>query len=372
MPSAPPNTRSLRSDNNAGLCPEAAHAIIACASGHAVGYGDDHYTARAVSAIRKLFGDNTEVFFVATGTAANTLAIASLTEPWQSVLCHHEAHWAEDESTAPERFTGCRTSVIHPSGPQPSKLTPADIERAADASRGGVHQPAPGALTISNATEFGTIYTPDEIRALCDTAHALDRIVHIDGARFANAVAHLAATTGAKPAEICRAMTADAGLDALSLGGTKAGMALGEAVVFFPNEFNRRDGRFDRAVRAFPYLRKGAGHLLSKHRFVTAPFAAMLESGAWVGHAAHANATAQRLAQGLTDLGYPIAHPVESNAVFVTLTTTQHERLTARGHGYYLFGPQKNRLARLMCSFDTTTEDIDAFLNDANDARDLD
>ncbi|MCB9838557.1 MAG: threonine aldolase [Phycisphaeraceae bacterium] len=362
-----PSPRSLRSDNNAGLCPQAAHALIACATDHTVGYGDDQYTARAVAAIRTLFGSDAEVFFVATGTAANTLAIAALTEPWQAVLCHHEAHWAEDESTAPERFTGCRTVPIHPAGDSPSKITPEDVERAADASRGDVHQPAPGALTISNATEFGTTYTPEEVRDLCDAAHRLDRIVHIDGARFANAVAHLTTTTGAKPADICRAMTSEAGLDALSLGGTKAGMALGEAVVFFPNEFNTKDGRFDRAVRAFPYLRKGTGHLLSKHRFVTAPFVAMLESGAWVRHAATANGLAAHLAKGLTALGYRIEHPVESNAVFVTLTQRQHEQLTARGHGYYCFGPQRNRLARLMCSFDTTPDDINAFLQDANE-----
>ena len=366
--------RSLRSDNNAGLCPEAARAIIDCAQGgHAIGYSDDDHTATAIAAIRNLFGDSTEVFFVATGTAANTLAIAALTEPWQSVLCHHEAHWAEDESTAPERFTGCRTITIRPAGAEASKLTPADIHCAAAASRGDVHQPAPGALTISNATELGTVYTPDEIKALCDAAHALDRIVHLDGARFANAVAHLAATTATDPAQLCKAMTTDAGVDAMSLGGTKAGMALGEAVLFFPNDFNQQDNRFARAVHAFPFLRKGTGHLLSKHRFITAPFAAMLESNAqtcaqtnaWITHATHANAMAQRLAAGLTKLGYPIKHPVESNAVFTTLTQQQHDLLTAKGHGYYLFGPRKNRLARLMCSFDTTEQDIEAFLKDA-------
>lgn len=368
MPSAP-NTpqRSLRSDNNAGLCPEAAQALIDCAQGHAVGYSDDEHTDRAVAAIRNLFGAQAEVFFVATGTAANTLALASFTEPWMAVLCHHEAHWAEDESTAPERFTGCRTSVIHPAGNTTSKITPADVERAADASRGDVHQPAPGALTISNATEFGTVYTTNEIKALCDTAHALDRVVHIDGARFANAVAHQMQATGQDAATICQAMTTGAGLDALSLGGTKAGLALGEAIVFFPNEFNQKNGRFDRALRSFPYLRKGTGHLLSKHRFVSAPFAAMLETGAWVRHAAHANAMAQTLATGLRELGYPIEHDVQSSAVFATLTQQQHEQLTARGHGYYLFGPQKNRLARLMCSFDTTAEDVESFLKDAAD-----
>jgi len=362
-------TRSLRSDNNAGLCPEAARALIDCAPGHAIGYSDDDCTAHATAAIGNLFGEQTEVFFVATGTAANTLSIAAFTEPWQTVLCHHEAHWSEDESTAPERFTGCRTAPIHPAGDDPSKITPDDIQRAAQASRGDVHQPAPGAITISNATEFGTVYTPAEIKLLCHTAHALGRIVHIDGARLANAVAHIAQTTGDDPATICRAMTTDAGVDALSLGGTKAGMALGEAVCFFPNDFNKQGDCFARAVHAFPFLRKGTGHLLSKHRFVTAPFAAMLDSDAqtcpWIKHATHANKMAQQLASGLTNLGYPIAHNVEANAVFVTLTQAQHDHLTAKGHGYYLFGPQKNRLARLMCSFDTTPEDIEAFLEDA-------
>jgi len=370
---APNNQRSLRSDNNAGVCPEAASAIMDCAQGHAVGYGDDEFTSRAVGAVRTFTSDRAEVFFLATGTAANTLAVAALTEPWQTVLCHHESHWAEDESTAPERFTGCRTVTVHPADGS-SKITPDDLRAAAGTSRGDVHQPAPGAVTVSSATEFGAVYTPDELRALADTAHELGRVLHLDGARLANAVARVAQQTGGTPAAVCRAMTGGAGVDAVSFGGTKAGMALGEAVVFIPNHFNQQDGRFERAVRAFPYLRKGTGHLLSKHRIVSAQFAAMLDTDAngacpWTAHATHANAMAARLAEGLRRLGYPIDHPAEANAVFVTLTKSQHEGLTSRGHGYYLFGPQQNHLARLMCSFDTAAEDIESFLRDAADLR---
>jgi len=347
--------RTFRSDNNAGLCPEALQAILdANDDFHEVGYGDDSYTQRAVAAFSQIFGTQVSVWFVATGTAANTLAIASLTQPWEQVLCHVHSHYNDDESTAPERIAQCRVTAIHTAD---TKLVPEDIEKAALNSRGDVHQPQPGVLTISNTTEFGTVYTPDEIKALCEIAHAKGYRVHMDGARFANAVAAL----GCDP----KALTIDAGLDALSFGGTKNGLAFGEAVLFFP----QGDGAiFERAVQAFPFHRKSTGHLLRKHRFVSAPFAATLSDGSWLRHAQHANAMAAQLAAGLADLGIQPRFPVQANSVFVTLPPSVDRALRDKGHGYYPFGDPAAKLSRLMCSFNTRPQDVQALLADIAEA----
>ncbi len=352
---------TFRSDNNAGICSEALEAINEAATGSAVGYGDDEPTARAVAAFRTIFGENTHVFFVATGTAANGLAIASLARPWQRLLCYEQSHLNEDESTAPERFTSCRLTTVTPAQEWSSKLTPSDLRRAGVAARGDVHQPHPGVFSFSNATEFGEVYTEDEAKALCDAAHELGYRVHVDGARFANAVAARAHATGRSPEEIARALTVDAGVDALSFGGTKNGLALGEAVLFFPREGG---AIANAAAHDFPFHRKATGHLLSKHRYISAPFARTLETGAWVTHAAHANAMNRRLAQGAQELGYELAFPADANTIFIRMTPEQHEALQARGHGYYPFGPASWNIYRLMCAFDTRTEDVDALISD--------
>lgn len=361
--------RTFRSDNNAGLCPEAMQAIQdANDHSHVMGYGDDAWSARAVDAFKAIFGEDTGVFFVATGTAANTLAIASLTQPWEQVLCHAHSHYNDDESTAPERLTHCRTVQIHPGnggdggdagagGNRGSKIMPEDLARAASKSRGDVHQAQPGVLTISNTTEFGTVYSPAEVQALCVMAHDAGYRVHMDGARFANAVAAL----GCDPREL----TVDAGLDALSFGGTKNGLAFGEAVLFFP----QGDGAVRRrACETFPFHRKGTGHLLSKHRFVSAPFAATLADSTWLRHASHANAMAKRLGEGLAAMGLTPRFAVEANAVFVTLPDRVDRALRAAGHGYYGFGEPEWNLSRLMCSFNTDAADVDALLEDARSA----
>ena len=348
--------RTFRSDNNAGLTPEALQAVMAANDrSHEIGYGDDSYTQSAVEAFKKVFGPETAVFFVATGTAANTLAIASLTEPWQQVICHAHSHYNDDESTAPERLTHCRIAAIHPD-PFSTKLAPGDIERAAN-SRGDVHQPQPGVVTISNTTEFGTVYTPAEIKAICEAAHRMGYRVHMDGARFANAVAAL----NCDPREL----TADAGVDALSFGGTKNGLALGEAVVFFEQDDAET---FSRAVKSFPFHRKGTGHLLSKHRFVSAPLAATVADGSWLRHARHANAMAGELAAGLQKLGLRARFPVEANGVFLTIPPQVDAALQKKGHGYYPFGDRQWNLRRLMCSFDTTSEDVQGLLADVESA----
>ncbi len=370
--------RTFRSDNNAGVCPEALDAMLAAArDDHAMGYGGDGATDRAVAAFRALLGDSARVFFVGTGTAANTLAIAAMTRPWQRVLGHAHSHWNDDESTAPELFTGCRTTLIHTEALQRgSRLTPDDIRRAGAATRGDVHQPQPGVLTISNPTEFGEAYTPEQTAALAREAHALGYRLHVDGARFANAVAASLSAKGIDPARAsasdaanaARALSADAGVDALSFGGTKNGLALGEAVVFFDQPGPTR-GAGAQAAHDFPYLRKRAGHLLSKHRFVSAPFAATIESGAWLRHAAHANAMAARLAEGLRGIEVAAVFPVDVNAVFVRLPPHIDAALKAAGHGYYGFGDPAWGVSRLMCSFDTTAADVDALLADARTAR---
>ena len=348
------HTRGFRSDNNAGLCPEAEAALTAANDAtHREGYGDDAYTDQAVEAFRALFDDDVEVFFVATGTAANVLAIAALTDPWQQVLCHRHSHYAEHESTAPERITGCRTRVI--GAPGADRIAPGDLSGLSAFEPGDVHEVQPGVLTLTNASELGTVYDPAALRSLSERAHALGYRVHVDGARFANAVAAL----GCDPREI----TTLAGIDALSFGGTKNGLAFGEAVVLFHQGAQQR-----RAAKRFPYLRKSTGHLISKHRFLAAPFTAALRDGAWLRHAAHANAMAARLADGLAALGVAPVHPVETNGVFVRLPPAIDRAVRAAGYGYYPFGDPNDGISRLLCSFDTQAEEVDDFLATARSA----
>lgn len=335
------------SDNSSGLCPEALDAIIQVRGGRAVAYGDDAETARAIGAFRRLFGE-VDVFFVPTGSAANTLALASLTRPWQRILCDEYSHLANDESTGPELQTGCRVVPVMAQG---HKLAPADLYDRDSTLLRGVHHPAPGAVTISNPTEFGEVYTPEEVAALAAASHDLGYRIHVDGARFANAVAAL----GCDP----RALTVDAGIDALSFGGTKNGLALGEAVLLFPGQAHRD------AVSSFPVLRKRAGHLLSKHRYVSAPFAAVLEDGAWVRHATRANDMAARLSGGLRDAGFPSRFRTEANGVFVSLPQQVRDGLEAAGWGFYPFGDPGWDLSRFMTSFDTDADRVDALVRDA-------
>jgi threonine aldolase len=342
--------RTFRSDNNSGICPEAFAALEEANADHVNGYGDDHWTEQAVAAFYRLFGSDAAVYLVATGTAANVLALAALTEPWQQIICHTRSHYNDDESTAPERVTHCRAVPLHAAT---SKLTAEDVYRICANGRGDVHQPAPGAVTLSNSTELGEVYTPDEVRAICEVAHEHGYRIHMDGARFANAVAAL----GVEPAVLTR----EAGIDALSFGGTKNGLAFGEAIVFFPQGDG---GAYRRAVDTIEFHRKGFAHLLSKHRFVAAPFARTLSDGAWLRHAGHANAMARRLSAGFTALGLRLGYPTEANGVFVHLPDAVYHGLTERGHGFYPFGEAGSDLYRLMCSFDTTADDVDAFLRD--------
>lgn len=339
------------SDNGAGLCPEALDALVAAAEGFTPAYGDDEATARAERAIKDVVDVDAHVFFVVNGTAANTLAIASLTNRWERILCEQWAHLNQDESTAPEQLTGTRVTTMDLRG---GKVTPDALQVAVAATAHGVHHPAPGVVSITNTTEHGEVYTPEEVAAVAVTAHDLGYRVHVDGARFANAVAAL----GCSPREL----TADAGIDALSFGGTKNGLGLGEAVVLFGEAGAA-------AAERFPWVRKGAGHLLSKMRYVTAPFAATLESGAWLRHAAHANEMATLLAEGFEDAGLPSRFPSDANAVFVSLDDDTVAGLRARGWQFHMMGDPGWRQYRFMASFATTTERVDDLIADVDQVR---
>ncbi len=332
--------RQFASDTYAGLCPEALAAISQANPGHAPAYGDDPWTARAVERLREVFETDCAIFFVATGTAANALALAALCQSYHSVLCHADAHIQTDECGAPE-YAAKGIKLIPVAGAA-GKLDPEAVRRAA-AQRRDVHSHKPGVLSLSQATEAGTVYGVEEVAALAESARALGLRVHMDGARFANALA----TLGVEP----KALTWQAGVDVLCLGGTKNGLAAGDAIVFF-----------DRALaEGFEYRRKQAGHLMAKMRFVAAPWVAVLESGAWLRNARHANALARRLEQELCGVvGLRVLHPVQANAVFVEMPPPWAEGLRRRGwHFYTIAGGE-----RLMCSWDTEAADIDALVND--------
>jgi threonine aldolase len=333
---------SFASDNTAGMTPEALAAFNAANAGLVPSYGHDEWTRRAQDLVRGVFETDCAVFFVFNGTAANALALSALCRSYHRVICHHAAHVDTDECGAPEFFTG-GAKVIPLAGPG-GKLAPADVERAA-LKRPDVHYPKAGALSLTQSTEWGTVYSPDEVRALCAVAKKHGLAVQMDGARFANAAAALAAR-GCRPADF----TWRAGVDVLSFGGTKNGMHTTEAVVFFNPEH----------AREFDYRVKQSGQLASKQRFAAAQWTGMLETGAWLRHAAHANAMAQRLAAALRP--WPqirfIAEP-EANGVFVEMPGAAAEALWARGWHFYRFIGENG--FRLMCSWATAPETVDRF-----------
>ena len=335
--------RHFASDNNAGICPEVFAALAEANGPHAPGYGDDPWTRRAEALFREVFEMDCEVFFVFNGTASNCLALWSLCDSFHGVICHRHSHIETDECGAPGFFMHGVTLL--PAEAADGKLTPTAV-RAAASTRHDFHAAQPRALSLTQSTELGTVYTCDELRALSETARALKLSVHMDGARFANAVAGL----GASPADV----TWRAGIDVLSFGGTKNGAQAGEAVVFF-----------DRA-RADNFRRrcKQSGQLASKMRFLSAQWVGLLEGGTWLRHANHANEMAAYLERALTNLrGVQIAFPREANAVFALLPKAAADSLAARGWRFYNdVGP--GGAARLMCSWDLTTGDVDAFVDD--------
>jgi threonine aldolase len=341
---------NFTSDNSYGAWPEIVAAVGAAATGAVPSYGEDALTAKVRARLAELFERELAVFPVISGTAANALALATLVPPHGAIFCHGESHIAVDECGAPEFFThGAKLVVLEGVD---AKLVPDTLERALGRfQKGFVHHVQPAALSITQSTELGTVYRPGEIAALSALAHAHAMLVHMDGARFANALAHL----GCTPAEA----TWRAGVDAMSFGATKNGALGAEAVIFF-NPAEARD---------FEYRRKKAGHLLSKMRFVSAQFDAYLMGTRWLEHAARANSLARKLAAGLGGVaGAELAHPVEANAVFAYLPDATVARLRRLGASFYDWSPPGDgrTLVRLVVSFATPEEDVQRFLEAAN------
>jgi threonine aldolase len=334
--------RHFASDNYAGICPEAWAALDEANRGHAPAYGDDLWTDQASDLIRDIFETNCEVFFVFNGTSANSLSLASLCQSYHSILCHEIAHVEKDECGAPEFFSN-GTKVLLLGGGE-GKITPEEIE-ATVKKRTDIHYPKPRAVSVTQATEVGTVYRPDELRAIGDVARRLGLKMHMDGARFANAVASL----GLSPKE----MTWQAGVDVLCFGGTKNGTHVGEAVVFFNLEL----------AAEFDYRCKQAGQLASKMRFLSAPWVGMLRDGAWLRNAGRANRMAEMLYQHLRSLpGVKILFPREANSVFVEFPKPVIDGLFERGWKFYNFIGKGG--CRLMCSWDTAEEEVNAFASD--------
>jgi threonine aldolase len=330
------------SDNAYGAAPEILAAVIAANAGTAAPYGNDELTQRVGAAIGRLFAREVAVFPVGTGTAANALALATLCPPHGAILCHQHAHIVVDECGAPGFFTHGATLV--PIAGEHGKLTPAAIAGTlARFEPGNVHSAQPAVISLTQATECGTVYTPDEIAAIGALARRHGLKLHVDGARFANALAHL----DCAPADA----TWRAGVDALSFGATKNGALGAEAVIFF-DPADAGD---------FVYRRKKAGHLVSKMRLVSAQLAAYLEDGLWLALAARANARALRLAEGIAGVaGAELAHPVQANTVFVSLPDATVVRLRAAGAVFYDWTPPADgrTLARFVVSFATPEDDI--------------
>ena len=336
------------SDNAAPVAPAILDAIVRANDGFTTAYGDDDWTRSVERHLSEIFEREVAVFLVPTGTAANALALAHVTPPWGAVLCHADSHIVTDECGAPEFFGGGIKLVELP-GDQ-GKITAETLKGFLANNFGhSPHQMIPSALSIAQATETGTVYRLDEIAALYEIAHERSLAVHMDGARFANAVVRLGATAAQA--------TWQSGIDVLSFGATKAGALAAEAVVFF-----------DPTRAAFmAERRKRAGHLLSKHRFLAAQFAAILEDGRWLALARHANLMADRLSANLAAVGLVPVWPVEANLVFVVLPRALDARLKAAGAKYYertntnLKLGRDQILARLVTSFATQEDEVQRF-----------
>ncbi len=312
-------------------------------AGHEVSYGEDTWTQKAADLLREIFEVDCDVYFVFNGTSANSLALAALCQSYHSILCHQFAHIEGSECGAPEFFAN-GSKVLLLDGAD-GKIDPASIEKAVN-RRNDIHFPKPRALSMTQATEVGTVYSLADMGALNESARRHGLRVHMDGARFANAVASL----GLAPKEL----SWKAGVDVLSFGGTKNGIGLGEAVVFFDRELGRE----------FAYRCKQGGQLASKMRFLSAPWVGVLKNGAWLKHAAHSNAMAKRMEAGLARIPeVKISYPVQSNAVFARIPEKAVDEMHNLGWRFYTRVGGWDE-SRLMCSWDTTTEDVDSFVED--------
>jgi len=331
--------RHFASDNNAGVHPEVWRAMQAAGAGHVPSYGHDELTDRVERIFSDHFGPQARAWMVFTGTAANVLGLESLTRPHHAVICAEGAHIAVDECGAPERFTGCKLITVPTAD---GKLRPADLPGLL-AGRGDEHRVQPSVVSISQATEVGTVYTVDEVRALASAAHGHGLAVHMDGARIANAAAFLDVPM--------RAFTTDAGVDVLSFGGTKNGLLAAEAVVLLQGQ----------ETGEMPYVRKQGMQLASKMRFMAAQFLAYFEGDLWRRNAEHANRMARRLADGVRGVpGIAITRPVEANGVFARVPAEHVPALQDRAR-FYVWDAAVSEV-RWMTAWDTTEEDVDGFV----------
>lgn len=331
--------KGFASDNYAGVLPEVMEALQKANFEHARSYGADDITLRTIKLFREVFGADVDVFFVFNGTGANVLSISSATQSFNSVLCADTSHIYCDESSAPETFTGCRFFPIK--SDENGKLTPELIEKRL-IRKGDMHYAQPKMVSLTQTTEYATVYMPDELEAVGQLAKEHGLYYHIDGSRFFNAAASLGCTL--------KALSTDIGLDILSLGGTKAGMMYGEAVVVFNKEL----------ARHIAFKHKQSMQLASKNRFIAAQFETMLNNELWRKHAAHANAMAQLLHNCIKDIpGVQVTKPVQANGVFAIHPESRNEIMWAQ-YPYYVWDEHTNEV-RMMCSWDTTEEEVKGF-----------
>ena len=333
------NKRGFGSDNNAGVHPDILKEIISSNSGHVTGYGTDIYTEQAKSIFKEHLGSSTETYFVFTGTGANVLGLSAVTRSWNSVITASTAHLEGDECGAPEKFIGCKVLVVDtPNG----KVTPALIDKHIH----GIdfeHHSQPKVVSITQATEMGTVYSVDEIKAISDFTHMNGMLLHMDGARIANAAVYLNLPF--------KAFTTDAGVDVLSFGGTKNGMMLGESICFL------REGLSDE----FKYIRKQGMQLASKMRFISAQYIGYFRNDLWKTCAAHSNEMARMLGDKLKLIpGISLTQVVQSNGIFVIMPFDIAERM--RSHYFFYPWDEKRSEWRLMCSWDTEEKEIEDFV----------
>jgi threonine aldolase len=328
------------SDNTATACPEVMEALARVNHGRVKAYGDDEWTLSLDRVLSEFFEKEVRAFVVTTGTAANSLSLATLSPPYGAVFAHEEAHVVTDECGAPEFFSGGARLVLVP-GPN-GKMTPEALTEAIEHTPVSVHSVQPAAVTLTQATELGTAYRPGHVATLAEVAHRHKLKVHVDGARFANAVTFL----GCSPADV----TWRAGVDVMSFGATKNGALAAEAVVFFDQSL----------VKDFELRRKRAGHLISKSRFVAAQLIAYVENGVWQRNATHANTLARKLGVAAGDA---LMYPVEANEVFVKLGNARKQALRDAGFQFYDWGNEKTGEARLVVSWDQPEDEVDALVD---------
>jgi threonine aldolase len=340
-PSTVKRVKGFASDNNAGVHPEVLAALTDANEGHAAAYGDDPWTARAEELLRAHFGEQSVAYLVFNGSGANVLCLRALCRPWQSVICTAQAHVNVDEGGAPEALAGVKLQAVQT---HDAKLTPEHVEWQLG-RLGDQHAVQPRVVSVTQSTELGTRYSPYELHALAHVAHERGLLLHVDGARLANAAAALDVSL--------RELTTDVGVDAVSFGGTKNGLLMGEAVVFCDPAH----------AEGFAFLRKQTLQLASKGRFLAAQFVALLEGDLWHRSAAHANAMAARLADALLAVpGVRLTQPVQANGVFAILPPGTAERVR-RDWRFYTWDEGTGEV-RLMCSWDTTPGEVDAFAAD--------